>query len=176
MYTIGKLAKEFNISRSTLLYYDNIGLLKPSARNSSRYRKYSEKDKQKLEQILTYRQMSLPLSEIKKLLKLPLNKSISILENHLMKLSSEISNLQNQQHSIVNLLKNENKKLTKEVLDKEMWISILRSTGLDDEGMDRWHAEFEKSSPEAHYNFLVSLGLSAKEIKLIRKHSQKYSN
>ncbi len=35
MYTIKHLYKEFHLSRSTLLYYDSIGLLKPSERSES---------------------------------------------------------------------------------------------------------------------------------------------
>ena len=53
MYTIGKLAKKFDLSRSTLLYYDSIGLLKPSSRTESEYRQYSEDDAARLEQICT---------------------------------------------------------------------------------------------------------------------------
>ena len=44
MYTVGQLAKLFGLSRSTLLYYDEIGLLSPSARSASNYRLYSEAD------------------------------------------------------------------------------------------------------------------------------------
>ncbi len=64
MYTIRKLAAEFGLSRSTLLYYDSIGLLKPSSRSESGYRQYSEGDNKQLRQICTYRQMGLQLKEL----------------------------------------------------------------------------------------------------------------
>ncbi|HPW52681.1 MAG TPA: MerR family DNA-binding transcriptional regulator, partial [Spirochaetota bacterium] len=41
MYTIGKLAKKYGISRSAILYYDSEGLLKPDQRLSNGYRLYS---------------------------------------------------------------------------------------------------------------------------------------
>jgi hypothetical protein len=41
MLTIGRLAERFGLSRSTLLYYDSIELLSPSARSDANYRLYS---------------------------------------------------------------------------------------------------------------------------------------
>ncbi len=38
MLTVGKLAEDFGLSRSTLLYYDRIGLLQPAARTEKGYR------------------------------------------------------------------------------------------------------------------------------------------
>ncbi len=40
MITIGRLARRFGLSRSTLLYYDSIGLLSPSTRSAKDYRLY----------------------------------------------------------------------------------------------------------------------------------------
>ena len=42
MYTVGQIAKKFKISRSTLLYYDSIDLLKPKGRSDSNYRLYAD--------------------------------------------------------------------------------------------------------------------------------------
>ena len=39
MYSISKLCREFNLSRSTLLYYDTIGLLTASERTRVNYRR-----------------------------------------------------------------------------------------------------------------------------------------
>src|SRR5262245_19662656 len=50
-YSISRLARAFGLSRSTLLYYDRIGLLAPSGRTGSGYRSYSEKDYRQLERI-----------------------------------------------------------------------------------------------------------------------------
>ncbi len=68
MYSISRLAGQFNLSRSTLLYYAKIGLLKASGRSPSKYRIYSEADRMRLEQICMYRQMGISLSEIKEIL------------------------------------------------------------------------------------------------------------
>lgn len=65
MYTIGQLSKAFGLSRSTLLYYDKIGLLMPSARTSAGYRSYSEEDRKRLEQICLYRETGISLEDMK---------------------------------------------------------------------------------------------------------------
>lgn len=68
MYTIGKLAHKFHISRSTLLYYDSIGLLTPSMRDANRYRMYSDDDYRRLEKIMVYREAGISLDKIQGIL------------------------------------------------------------------------------------------------------------
>ena len=60
----------FNLSRSTLLYYHRIGLLRPNARSPAGYRLYSDDDKERLTAICNFRQAGLGLEEIRKLLRL----------------------------------------------------------------------------------------------------------
>ena len=62
--SIGRLAQRFGLSRSTLLYYDSIGLLTPSERTPANYRIYSDKDIRRMEQIAVYREAGLPLQTI----------------------------------------------------------------------------------------------------------------
>ncbi len=169
MYTIRKIANEFNLSRSTLLYYDSVGLLKPSSRTESGYRQYSEEDKSRLKQICTYRQMGIPLKEIKKLFDLSGNDSSKIVEDHLIQLSDKIRSLRKQQFSIVKILKNKDILKKAGLINKDSWADILRSSGLNDDEMIKWHLEFEKISPQAHHDFLVSLGINEQRIKEIRK-------
>ena len=83
MYTIGKLGRKFDLSRTTLLYYDSIGLLKPCSRTESRYRQYSDDDAKRLEQICRYRQAGLSLDEIKRVLDSPESNLAQVLEKRL---------------------------------------------------------------------------------------------
>src|SRR6185369_4451961 len=46
-YSISKLARTCDLSRSTLLYYDRLGLLKPSGRTASGYRYYTDADQRR---------------------------------------------------------------------------------------------------------------------------------
>ena len=67
-YTIQKLAGLAKISTRTLRYYDEIGLLKPLRTSSSGYRIYGEKEIARLQQILFYRELGLPLEKIGEIL------------------------------------------------------------------------------------------------------------
>lgn len=53
-------------------------------------------------------------------------------------------------------------------MDKDGWVQLLRATGLSDDDMDRWHAEFERLAPEAHQDFLESLDIGVREVATIR--------
>jgi DNA-binding transcriptional MerR regulator len=172
MQTVGRLAREFAISRSALLYYDSIGLLKPSGRSASNYRLYSEKDRRRLEAICSYREAGLGLDEIRQILDGSSSKVAAILEDRLGALNSEISALREQQRVVVHLLRDRAKLRRARTLDKQSWVSLLRATGLTESDMRRWHVEFERMSPEAHRDFLESLGIPAEEIRSIRHWSR----
>ena len=72
MMTIHELAKVSGISIRTLHYYDKIDLLKPYAVEDNGYRKYDETSLRRLQQILFYKEMDLPLKKIKEMMNQPL--------------------------------------------------------------------------------------------------------
>ncbi len=171
MYSIGKLASTSGLSRSTLLYYESIGLLKASGRTETKYRIYIEEDKKRLEQICLYRQMGIPLKEIKSILDISGGRLTDILEIHLKRLSGKIRSLRRQQHAILGILKTKDIHKQAGLINKEAWVALLKSTGLTEEETNKWHIEFEKLSPEGHHDFLVSLGINEDEIASIREWS-----
>lgn len=65
MRTIKELSKLAGVSVRTLQYYDKIGLLKPTNYSNAGYRLYSDKDMEKLQQILLFRELEFSLKEIK---------------------------------------------------------------------------------------------------------------
>lgn len=71
MKTIKAVADGNGISVRTLQYYDKINLLKPSEYTESGYRLYSKTDVQKLQQILLFRELQIPLAEIKQIMDSP---------------------------------------------------------------------------------------------------------
>lgn len=168
MYTIGKLAKKFRLSRSALLYYDSIGALKPTARTDADYRVYSAEDARRLEQICTYRKAGLPLTEIRRLLDASESSLTEALEKRLEELNEEIQRLREQQHFIIGLLKNNSLFARINVMNKETWVSLLAASGFTEDDMRRWHREFERVSPDKHVRFLEFLGIPHQEIELIR--------
>lgn len=170
-YRISQLARMFRLSRSTLLYYDRIGLLRPSERTGANYRVYNEASRQRLQQICRYRRTGMSLETIAEVLAAPRQKTVKALERRLDALNSEIKDLRAQQQTIVELLKDRSLLAGTRVLDKQRWVAVLRAAGLDDAAMGQWHVAFERMSPEAHQDFLESLGIDAAEIAEIRSWS-----
>lgn len=68
MFTVKQLSRLAGITPRTLHYYDEIGLLKPSRVGENGYRYYGEDCLLRLQQILFYRELDLPLDEIKTML------------------------------------------------------------------------------------------------------------
>lgn len=171
-FTIGKLAKEFGLSRSTLLYYDSAGLLSPSERSESGYRLYSERDRERLQEICLYRSTGMPLEEIAVLLsrKSRRNDIRQLLEKRLKTINGEIVRLKQQQSAIISFL-GKGSGLQKAITDKHVFVEVLEKAGLDEDARKRLHQEFEKNAPGAHNGFLTFLGFSPSEIKKIRRFS-----
>lgn len=65
MKTVKEVSELTSISVRTLHYYDEIGLLKPTEITEAGYRLYDDKAIQKLGQILVFRELELPLADIK---------------------------------------------------------------------------------------------------------------
>lgn len=67
-YPVGSVADMTGVTIRTLHHYDEIGLLSPSERTGAGYRRYSEADLERLQQILCYRELGFPLAEIARIL------------------------------------------------------------------------------------------------------------
>lgn len=170
MYSIGQLAKWAGLSRSTLLYYDEIGLLKPACRAENGYRYYSAKDKSRLEQILLYRQAGLSLERILALCSAPAAGLLpQLLHQQLHELNQQMSQLRQQQRVVLRLMGTATKT---QIHSKEQWTNLLRQQGLSEQDMQLWHQEFERSMPQAHQQFLESLMLDPVQIQQIRAWSR----
>lgn len=170
MLTIGRLARKFGLSRSTLLYYDSIGLLSPSERSKSGYRLYTREDIARLQRIRLYRDSGVALQDIKHILEHPASDAAGVLERRFEALEQEISALRRQQQLLARLLRQSGALAppTRERMSKELWVGVLRAAGFSEEDMWQWHASFESASPEEHQRFLEYLSLPESEIQRIR--------
>ncbi|MEV0238172.1 MerR family transcriptional regulator [Nonomuraea sp. NPDC050786] len=63
-FAVGQVAKLAGITIRTLHHYDEIGLLTPGERTPAGYRRYTDADLTRLQQILLYRELGFPLDEI----------------------------------------------------------------------------------------------------------------
>ncbi len=68
MYTIKQLADLAGVTVRTLHHYDQIGLLRPSSVGDNGYRYYDEDAVHRLQQILFYRELEVPLEEIRRII------------------------------------------------------------------------------------------------------------
>jgi DNA-binding transcriptional MerR regulator len=174
METVGRLARRLGLSRSTLLYYDRLGLLQPSGRSAAGYRLYTAADAERLEKILLFRDVGIPLEAIGALLGAPGGSVAAALESRLAGIRHEIAELRRQQDVVVRLLA-QGGAVRERRLDKAQWVALLRAAGLDDDAMALWHAEFERSAPEAHAELLASLGIGEAEAVAIRERARERS-
>jgi len=171
MLTVTKLARRCGLSRTALLYYESIGLMRPPQRSGGNYRCYGEADLRRLLQICAYRDAGLKLEDIRQILDRTGGDAFAVLKRRLMELDAEISALRAHQQAILKLL--ESKTLRKaKMITKQKWVSIMQGCGFSSEQMHRWHAEFERSAPEEHQEFLEFLHIPAEEIKTIREKSR----
>ncbi|MGF1680105.1 MerR family transcriptional regulator [Photobacterium minamisatsumaniensis] len=168
MLTVTALAKRCKISRTTVLYYERAGLLQPAHRADNGYRYYGDKEIKRLETILSYRSFGVSVEEIAPLLNTQCEQNQQqLLHDQFNALESEIQRLRKQQNAIVATL-NQPSLLASGMLTKERWTALLAASGMNEDDMTNWHIQFEKMEPNAHQQFLESLGIDADEIKRIR--------
>ncbi|GAA1929985.1 MerR family transcriptional regulator [Streptomyces sodiiphilus] len=67
-HSVGRVAALAGVTVRTLHHYDAIGLLRPGGRSPAGHRRYTDADLDRLQQILSYRELGFPLEEIAVLL------------------------------------------------------------------------------------------------------------
>ena len=71
MKTVKDVSEITGVSIRTLRYYDEIGLLKPTELTKAGYRLYDNKALEKLQEIMFFRELEIPLIDIKKIMDNP---------------------------------------------------------------------------------------------------------
>lgn len=82
-YTVKELSELSGVTARTLRWYDKLGLLKPGRTTQTNYRIYGSREVDRLQQILFYRELGLPLADIKELLDAPDFDRQKALQSHL---------------------------------------------------------------------------------------------
>lgn len=137
-YTVGALAKLAGVSVRTLHLYDEQGLVEPSGRSAAGYRLYGRADLLRLQQVLFYRELDIPLEEIKRLVDAPGYDNVSALRRHrrLLELKAErLSGLMVTIDRTIRALNGESDMLS----DKELY------EGFDDETIERYEREAQET-------------------------------
>ena len=94
MFTVKQLSELAGITRRTLHYYDEIGLLKPTRVSANGYRYYGEESLLRLQQILLYRKLDMPLEDIRQILERPGFDALSALQSHQVELRKRVTHLE----------------------------------------------------------------------------------
>ncbi|MGC9404533.1 MerR family transcriptional regulator [Vibrio genomosp. F10 str. 9ZC157] len=134
MYLISELAAKASLSRTTLLYYEKLGLIK-GQRLDNGYRYYSENDLQRLMLIQQLQSAGLSLKECEQCLDAKLSRSL--LENRLTQLNHEID---------------------KKIHARELLLALL-----GERSQRELHHSLSQSAPSAYLNWLSTQGYSEKE-------------
>lgn len=172
MKTITVIARQFGLSRTTLLYYDRIRLLCPSYRTTAEARLYSAADEARLNQIVTYRRAGIPLESIKRMLDAAPIRVNERLERRLREIQEQICALRSQQHFIVGMLKDAVMRGESPARTKDQWVALLRACDFTEKDLHGWHVAMERDNPEAHARFLRRVGLTAKEAEQVRAYAR----
>lgn len=171
--TITAFAKRFGLSRATLLYYDRIGLLKPGGINPAGYRLYGDREAERMARINTFRGAGIPLKTIQRILDTDDGDNLeAALEQRLAALNEELDHVRAQQKLVIQLLGREQGQLRCRGMDVAQWVGMLAEAGVDEAGRRRWHQAFERDNPDAHQEFLESLGLDEEQIAELRRRSR----
>lgn len=161
-YTINSLAKMAGISTRTLRYYDEFGLLSPIRMRSNGYRIYGPKEVNRLQQILFYRELGVPLEEIRKIISSKDFDSAAALENHLAALllkRSQLDSLIANVEKTIKAAKGETMMSDKEkfegfkqklVDDNERQYGEEIRTKYGDDAIDRSNAKVKGMTKEQH--------------------------
>ena len=172
LLTVGQMARGAKVSRTALLYYERLGLLRPAARSSSGYRLYGQAEVERLRALRIYREAGVPISGIAQLLSSDATESATVLERRMVEIDRQVQRLRGQQRLLARLMAHPATMTLGGIRTKAQWVSLLRAAGFTESDMDEWHYAFEADAPEAHQKFLAALGMSAREISRVRAWSR----
>ncbi|MFV3291122.1 MerR family transcriptional regulator [Pseudomonas sp. NY11955] len=134
MYRISQLAAKAGLSRSTLLYYEKLGLIS-SKRQANGYRTYSDHDLQQLKLLQQLQAGGLTLRECRACLESRIDRALLL--ERLQTLEQEIAAKQQS---------------------RDLLASILGMAS-----MRQWHQALESQAPGAHLDWLLKQGFSEKQ-------------
>ena len=103
---IGELAERTGVPAPTIRYYETLGLLRPPARSTAGYRRYSEEAFEELTFIRKAQALGFSLEEIAEILKLtragrtPCERVLSLAHQHLAAVDERIRRLQTFRHQL----------------------------------------------------------------------------
>jgi DNA-binding transcriptional MerR regulator len=156
MFTVKQLSKMAGITPRTLHYYDEIGLLKPSQVGDNGYRYYGEEALLRLQQILLYRELDMPLEDIKDIMGQRDFDVMGALESHKEALRKRVAHLEGLiatvDHTILHL------KGVKEMSQKQLFepFNEEQQAEYEQEAMQMYDPAIVKASMKKWKNYTTA--------------------
>jgi DNA-binding transcriptional MerR regulator/ubiquinone/menaquinone biosynthesis C-methylase UbiE len=160
MVSISKACQILGVARSTLLYYERMGMVAPKRNPDNGYREYSQGDMELLLMVRQLKRAGFTLKESMTVMKGALDPDLLLARY--TALCQEIETMT----------------MAREVV-KSLLVSATGELPPGDASARRgqnWHAEFEQKGAEAHFTWLKRLGFSEKESLYIRWVTRNISN
>lgn len=147
MLSVSKVAKILGVARSTLIYYERKGIVKPKRNQNNGYREYSTDDLNKLKQLKYLQSAGFSLIE-----------TVNIVDGEL------------EQNLIRDRLFELNQKIEEMITAREVIKFLLthakgkpQDFSIDEHVEKEWHATFAEKGSDAYFLWLKQLGLDEKE-------------
>ena len=153
-YTVSEVSQAAGVTVRTLHHYDEIGLLRPSARSKAGYRQYDDLDLERLQEVLFYRELGFGLKEITRLVDAPAHNRSRILKQQRKLIEQQIKRLQAMVESVDEALQAHEDGRT---MNKDEMFDVFGDfdpAEYEDEVRDRWgetEAYAESSKRTARY-------------------------
>jgi MerR family transcriptional regulator, thiopeptide resistance regulator len=146
MLTVKQLSKLAGVTPRTLHHYDEIGLLKPSRIGDNGYRYYGEEALLRLQQILFYRELNIPLEDIKKIMGRRDFDVLGALYSHKDALKRQVTRLNNLIRTVDNTI--DSLKGNKEMSNQQLFeaFSDEEQAEYEKEAMQKYDPETVKAS------------------------------
>jgi len=169
MRTVKQVSDLTGISVRMLHYYDEIGLLKPSAVTEAGYRLYDDEALVTLQQILFFKELDIPLKEVKEIMDSPQFDKMQALENQKKLLIIKRNRLNDLVELINKTLKGENTMSFKE-FDMSEYFNTLEELkkGNEDHIIKSW------GSIKAYDKFIENS--KSKESELAKQAIKQYGS
>jgi len=153
MLTVQQLSRMAGVTRRTLHYYDQIGLLKPSQVGENGYRYYGEEALLRLQQILLYRELDMPLESIREIMGRRDFDVLDALEGHKEDLRKRIARTQRLIQTVEDTIKD--LKGNKNMNKKQMFagFSEEEQAAYEKEAMQMYDPETVRASNQRWKNY-----------------------
>ena len=134
-YSIKKIADLAGVTTRALRYYDEIGLLSPAGIGENGYRYYDQGNLMRLQQILFFRELDVPLDDIQLIMSQPDFNLVGALENHRKALKNRASRLEKLINTVdrtIDTIKGEN------IMKEQEMFEGFDESRYEEEAKERW--------------------------------------